>query len=67
MDSELLRMQQQADCFSHVHLSRTKTQHKKQSCQSSTDSTLLLGLILILLIDGGDMLTVMMLLYILGT
>ncbi len=67
MDSELCRMQKQADCFSHVHLSREKTQHKKQPCQCRDDSTLLLGLILILLIDGGDMLTVMMLLYILAT
>lgn len=67
MDSELFRMQQQADCFSHVHLSRTKQPHQNPKTQSSADSTLLLGLILILLTDGGDMLTIMMLLYILST
>lgn len=60
-------MQKQADCFSHVHLSRTKPQKQKPPCENSTDSTLLLGLILILLTDGCDMLTVMMLLYILAT
>ena len=59
-------MQKQADCFSHVHLSRTKPQKTKQPGESNTDSTLLLGLILILLIDGSDMLTVIMLLYILA-
>ena len=59
-------MQKQADCFSHVHLSRPKMHKPEPHGESNTDSTLLLGLILILLIDGSDILTVMMLLYILA-
>ena len=65
MDSELKRMQEQADCFSQVKLRRIHT--RKPAPPRDDDSTLLLGLILILLIDGGDMLTVFVLLYILGT
>ena len=65
MDCELRRMQDQADCFSHVYLRRTQMPSPPQP--KNNDSMLLLGLILILLIDGSDMLTVFMLLYILGT
>ncbi len=66
VDRELERMQEQADCFSHVCLRRIKCSPPPQT-KRNDDSTLVLGLILILLIDGGDMLTVLMLLYILGT
>ena len=65
MDCELRKMQDQADCFSHVYLRRTRIPSPPRP--ESNDKLLLLGLILILLIDGGDMLTVIMLLYILGT
>ena len=69
MDCELRKMQDQADCFSHVYLRRTNmppapTAKRKPD---NDDSLLLLGLILILLVDGSDMLTVFMLMYILGT
>lgn len=40
---------------------------KEKPKPNNDDSLLLLGLILILLVDGSDMLTVFMLLYILGT
>jgi len=62
-------MQDQADCFSHVYLRRTHmpSEQKAKPNPQNDDSLLLLGLILILLVDGSDMLTVFMLLYILGT
>lgn len=62
-------MQDQADCFSHVYLRRTHmpSAQKAKPEPKNDDSLLLLGLILILLVDGSDMLTVFMLLYILGT
>lgn len=62
-------MQDQADCFSHVYLRRTRmpSEQKTKPKPQNDDSLLLLGLILILLVDGSDMLTVFMLLYILGT
>lgn len=65
MDCELRKMQDQADCFSHVYLRRIRMPVPPQP--KNDDNILLLGLILILLIDGSDMLTVFMLLYILGT
>ena len=69
MDCELRKMQDQADRFSHVYLRRTRmpSPQNANSDSKSDDSLLLLGLILILLVDGSDMLTVFMLLYILGT
>ena len=69
MDRELRKMQDQADCFSHVYLRRTNmsSAQKAKPKPNNDDSLLLLGLILILLVDGSDMLTVFMLLYILGT
>ncbi|MBR3803037.1 MAG: hypothetical protein IKK37_06270 [Clostridia bacterium] len=69
MDRELRKMQDQADCFSHVYLRRTHmpSAPKEKAKPKNDDSLLLLGLILILLVDGSDMLTVFMLLYILGT
>ena len=69
MDRELRKMQDQADCFSHVYLRRTSmpSTPKEKPNPKNDDSLLLLGLILILLVDGSDMLTVFMLLYILGT
>lgn len=69
MDCELRKMQDQADCFSHVYLRRTRmpSASKEKAKPKNDDSLLLLGLILILLVDGSDMLTVFMLLYILGT
>lgn len=69
MDCELRKMQDQADCFSRVYLRRTRmpTEKKVKPEPKNDDGLLLLGLILILLVDGSDMLTVLMLLYILGT
>lgn len=69
MDCELRKMQDQADCFSHVYLRRTRipSAPKDSFKPKSDDSLLLLGLIIILLVDSGDMLTVFMLMYILGT
>ena len=69
MDRELRKMQDQADCFSHVYLRRTRmpSEQKAKPKPQNDDSLLLLGRILILLVDGSDMLTVFMLLYILGT
>ena len=69
MDCELRKMQDQADCFSHVYLRRTRLPAEKKTKPEpkNDDGLLLLGLILILIIDGSDMLTVFMLLYILGT
>ena len=69
MDCELRKMQDQADCFSHVYLRRTcmPSAQKSTPKPQNDESLLLLGLILILLTDGSDMLTVFMLLYILGT
>lgn len=43
------------------------SEQKAKPKPNNDDSLLLLGLILILLVDGSDMLTVFMLLYILGT
>lgn len=60
MDAELKRMQEIADCLSHARLRRFE-----KTCRSSCDdSMLLLGLILILTIDGADMMLLLMLLYI---
>ena len=69
MDCELRKMQDQADCFSRVYLRRTRmpTEKKAKPEPKNDDGLLMLGLILILLVDGSDMLTVFMLLYILGT
>ena len=69
MDCELRKMQDQADCFSHVYLRRTRmpSEQKPKSEPKNDDGLILLGLILILLVDGSDMLTVFMLLYILST
>lgn len=64
LDCELRKMQDQADRISHVYLSRIKKKPKPEP--QSDDGLLIMGLILILLTDGADMLTVMMLLYILG-
>ncbi len=57
-------MQDQADRIAHVYLRRIKTKTKTQP--QNDDSLLIIGLILILLTDGADMMTVMMLLYILA-
>ena len=67
LDRELRKMQDQADRFSHVYLRRTRMPSAKKPKPKNDDSLLLLGLIFILLVDGSDMLTVFMLLYILGT
>lgn len=64
MDRELRKMQDQADRIAHVHLRRIKTAPKPEP--KNEENMLILGLILILLTDGADMLTVMMLLYILS-
>lgn len=64
MDCELRKMQDQADRISHVYLRRIKQRYQPEP--KSDESLLLLGLILILLADSGDMTTVMMLLYILS-
>lgn len=64
MDRELRKMQDQADRISRVYLRRIKTKPKPDP--ANDDNLLVLGLILILLADGSDMLTVMMLLYILS-
>lgn len=64
MDRELRKMQDQADRISHVYLRRIKTMPKPEP--KNEENMLILGLILILLTDGADMITVMMLLYILS-
>ena len=63
MDSELHRMQCQADRISGVTLRRINGQ-KRQSRQMNEDSVLLLGLILILAMEKADKTLLMMLLYI---
>ena len=63
MDSELHRMQRQADRISSVTLHRINEQ-KRQDRQMSEDSILLLGLILILASERADKTLLMMLLYI---
>lgn len=64
MDRELRKMQDQADRIAHVYLRRIKQRHQPEP--KNDENLLLLGLILILLTDGADMMTVMMLLYILS-
>ncbi len=64
MDRELRKMQDQADRIARVYLRRIK--QRPQPEPKNDENLLLLGLILILLTDGGDILTVMMLLYILS-
>ena len=64
MDRELRKMQDQADCIARVNLRRIKTVPKSEP--QNDERMLILGLILILLTDGADMMTVMMLLYILS-
>ena len=69
MDCELRKMQDQADRFSHVYLRRTSMPSPPTAKPNTKndDGLLLLGLILILLVDGSDMMTIFMLLYIFGT
>ncbi len=57
-------MQNQADRIARVYLRRIKEKPKPQP--KNDDGMLIIGLILILLTDGADMMTVMMLLYILS-
>ncbi len=64
MDRELRKMQDQADRIARVYLRRIKTMPKPEP--KNDENMLILGLILILLTDGADMMTVMMLLYILS-
>lgn len=64
MDRELRKMQDQADRIARVNLRRIKTVPKQEP--KSDEKMLIIGLILILLTDGADMMTVMMLLYILS-
>ena len=64
MDRELRKMQDQADRIARVNLRRIKTVPKSEP--QNDERMLILGLILILLTDGADMMTVMMLLYILS-
>lgn len=64
MDRELRKMQDQADRIARVNLRRIKTAPKPEP--QNDERMLILGLILILLTDGADMMTVMMLLYILS-
>ena len=64
MDRELRKMQDQADRIARVNLCRIKTVPKPEP--KSDEKMLIIGLILILLTDGADMMTVMMLLYILS-
>lgn len=64
MDRELRKMQDQADRIAHVYLRRIK--QRPQPELNNDENLLLLGLVIILLTDGGDFLTVMMLLYILS-
>lgn len=64
MDRELRKMQDQADRIARVNLRRIKKTPKTEP--KSDEKMLIIGLILILLTDGADMMTVMMLLYILS-
>ena len=64
MDRELRKMQDQADRIARVNLRRIKTVPKSEP--QNDERMLILGMILILLTDGADMMTVMMLLYILS-
>ncbi len=61
MDRELQKMQEQINSFCSVKLQKIPPQRPKSF---SEEELLILGLALILAVDGADMLTVLMLMYI---
>ncbi len=63
MDRELIRMQELADAISNVRLSRCSSPGERP--EPDNDTLLLTGLMLVLLSDRADMMSIMMLLYIL--
>lgn len=66
MDTELMKMQTQADKISCVQLRRLPKRKPQPPEQCNDDGLLLLGLALILAADGSDSLLAAMLLYILA-
>lgn len=67
MDTELRRMQEQANRICNVRLRRIKPYNppfQPRRCSENDDSVLLLALLLILAMDGGDKTLMLMLFYI---